>query len=146
DLQRWRSTLRRPKPTGNLEAADIRQVDVENHEVRPLVGNEGQGIGSRIGLDDRETCTPQRHHLDEAAGVLVVYDENGGGVGHRRTSAGRGAVTTSRIAPRRLSRVSVAFDKLWAVPKPRSSSVESRCDVTRMTGTSAVFESSRRRS
>jgi hypothetical protein len=101
----------------DFEPVDVRQVDVEQHQIGLLPLDEVERLLSGGGLLDRHTGTTHHLRLDEPAGVVVVDHEDAGLFrGHQRVfgTNGASAAMTSAIACRSLSRVSCALDSTTA--------------------------------
>ena len=76
------STMSGPLPfvrrRGDVEAVDVRQLDVEQHEVGPQAARLGDAGGAVGGLaDDVEALRLQQHARARTKGGVVVDDEDG---------------------------------------------------------------------
>src|SRR5207248_867711 len=133
--------------TAHLDAAHIRQVDVEQHDVDRMTVHQFERATSGRGFDDVETRAPRDLRFDETARVVVVDDEHQrlwAGGGHDAFSMMVEDVTAPAIADLSASRVSADFDRTVVAGDSRlRSSSDNRRDVTITTGTRAVTGSAR---
>ena len=71
-----------PQAPADLEPVELRQHDVEHHEIDSLVREARERLLAVTGLDHAEALAFQRIGAELLDGVLVVDEEDGGGVGH----------------------------------------------------------------
>ncbi len=74
--------LSRAQLLAHLEAVELRQHDVEHDEIDGLIAEALEGFLAVGSLDDRVAVPLERKGQHLADGLLVIDEENGGGVGH----------------------------------------------------------------
>ena len=72
----------RAQAPADLEPVELRQHHVEHDEVDALVGEARKRLLAVTSLDHAEALALERIGEELLDGVLVVDEENGGGVGH----------------------------------------------------------------
>ena len=76
--------LARAQTLADLEPVEPRQHDVEHDQVDGLLARSAQRLFAVARRDDAETVALERIRQELLDGVLVVDEEDGRGVGHRR--------------------------------------------------------------